>query len=112
MVEHAAQGVAGVVALHRQLHRLADGDAEAAGAVRVLGEDGAAGLGAVAWAGDALGAEGLHVGASIGLMPSKLTRTMKTTISRSKKVPASASDEPHWPAPVSVVMRLTPSILL
>jgi hypothetical protein len=29
-----------------------------------------------------------------------------------KNVPASASDAPHWPAPVSVMMRFTPSRLL
>jgi len=34
---------------------------------------------------------------------------MYTVTSRSKKVPAKARAEPHWPAPVSVVSRFTPS---
>ena len=34
---------------------------------------------------------------------------MKTSISRPNSAPAKASDEPHWPAPVSVAMRFTPS---
>jgi len=37
---------------------------------------------------------------------------MKTLHSMSKKLQAMASAEPHWPAPVSVVMRFTPSALL
>jgi len=37
---------------------------------------------------------------------------MYTVTSRPKKAPASASAEPHWPAPVSVVSRLTPSSAL
>ena len=37
---------------------------------------------------------------------------MKTSTSSPKSAPANASDEPHWPAPVSVVRRFTPSCLL
>ena len=37
---------------------------------------------------------------------------MKTWTSSPKSAPAKASDEPHWPAPVSVAIRLTPSCLL
>ena len=34
---------------------------------------------------------------------------MKTSTSMPKTAPAKASDEPHWPAPVSVVIRFTPA---
>ena len=34
---------------------------------------------------------------------------MKTSHSRPNSVQANASDEPHWPAPVSVVSFLTPA---
>ncbi len=40
------------------------------------------------------------------------TFTMYTFSSRPKKLHAIASAVPHWPAPVSVVMRLAPSCLL
>jgi len=42
----------------------------------------------------------------------KLTLTIYTSTSSPKNAPAIASDEPHWPAPVSVISRLTPSCLL
>ena len=38
--------------------------------------------------------------------------TMNTRHSRSKKLHAIASDEPHCPAPVSVEIRLVPACLL
>ncbi len=38
--------------------------------------------------------------------------TMNTRHSRSKKLHAIESDEPHWPAPVSVDRRRTPACLL
>ena len=47
VVEHAAQGVAGVIALGGLFDGLGDGDAEAARAVRVGGQDGPTGLGQV-----------------------------------------------------------------
>ena len=47
MVQDASQCVTGVVALHRLFHRFRDGDAEAAGAVRVGSQDGPAGLGEI-----------------------------------------------------------------
>ena len=68
VVEHAAEAVFGVVVGGGHLHRLGDGDAEAAGAVPVLGEDGAAGLGLVRRAGNAGGAVGLHERPPIGLL--------------------------------------------
>jgi len=37
------------------------------------------------------------------------TRTMKICTSMPNTAPAKASDEPHWPAPVSVVSRFTPA---
>ncbi len=37
---------------------------------------------------------------------------MNTWISRPNSAPANASDEPHWPAPVSVASRFTPASLL
>jgi hypothetical protein len=40
------------------------------------------------------------------------TLTMYTSTSSPKIPPAKASAEPHWPAPVSVVRRETPSCLL
>ena len=68
MIQHAAERVFGVVALGGQLDGLADGDAETAGAVGMLREDGTPGRGRVARAGDALCPEGLHEGASIRLV--------------------------------------------
>ena len=40
------------------------------------------------------------------------TRTMYTLHSRPNRLHASAMDEPHWPAPVSVAMRVMPASLL
>jgi hypothetical protein len=40
------------------------------------------------------------------------TRTMYTLISMPNSAPAKASDEPHCPAPVSVVIFFTPACLL
>ena len=40
------------------------------------------------------------------------TRTMNTFTSMPNSAPAKASDEPHWPAPVSVVIFLMPACLL
>ena len=37
---------------------------------------------------------------------------MKTWTSMPNSAPAKASDEPHWPAPVSVVIFLMPASLL
>ena len=68
VVEHAAQGIAAVVALYRPFHRLADGDAQAAGAVRVLGQHCAACGRGIAGAGDATGAEAFHKGAAVRLL--------------------------------------------
>ncbi len=39
-------------------------------------------------------------------------RTIHTSTSSPKIPPANANEEPHWPAPVSVVRRFTPSCLL
>ena len=50
------------------LDGLADGDAEAAERLRVLGEHGAAGVGVVARAGDHVGAPELHHAAPVGLL--------------------------------------------
>src|SRR5450756_2952674 len=52
----------------RQLHGLADGDAEAAERLRVLGQHGAPGVGLVAGAGYHVGAPELHHAAPIGLL--------------------------------------------
>ena len=68
VVEHAAERIVGVGVLGGDLDRLGDGDAEAARRVRVLREDGAAGVGLVARAGDAGGAIGLHQRPAIGLL--------------------------------------------
>ena len=48
VVEHAAERVVGRRVLRRDLDRLADGDAERSGRVRVLSEDGAPGRGGLA----------------------------------------------------------------
>ena len=37
---------------------------------------------------------------------------MKTLMSMPNSAPAKASDEPHWPAPVSVTIFLTPACAL
>ncbi len=68
VIEHAPEGVAGVLARDGVLDGLADGDAEAAGAIGVLGEDVAPRLGAVAGAGDALRTPGLHHHPPVGLL--------------------------------------------
>ena len=68
VVEHAAQRVLRVVARGRVLDRLADGDAEPAGRVRILLEDLLAGLRVGARAGDDLRAPGLHHDAAVRLL--------------------------------------------
>ena len=68
VVEHAAERVLRVVAGGRILHRLADGDAEAPGAVRMLGEHRAPGVGVLAGARDAGRAVGLHHRLAVGLL--------------------------------------------
>jgi len=60
MIEHAAERVLGVFGLDRVLDGFADGDAQAAGAVRVFLQHFAAKLSLVTWAGKNLGAPGLH----------------------------------------------------
>ena len=60
MVEHAAQSVLRIFTLGRVLDRFADGDAEAAGAVRSFGQDRATGVGIRTRTGDAVCAVGLH----------------------------------------------------
>ena len=37
---------------------------------------------------------------------------MNTFTSSPNRAPAKASEEPHWPAPVSVTSRFTPACLL
>jgi hypothetical protein len=68
VVQHAAEGVLGVIPHRRVLDRLADRDAEAARRVRILLEDLLAGLGVRARARHDLGAEGLHQDAPIRLL--------------------------------------------
>ncbi len=58
----------GVVAPGRHLDRLGDRDPERAGAVRVRGQDLAAGLGLIGRRGDAAGAVALHQRPAIGLL--------------------------------------------
>ena len=68
LVEHAAEHVAVALMGGGVLHGLADGAAERAGGVRVLGEDFAADLGAHAGAGGDGGAVGAHDLAAEGLL--------------------------------------------
>ena len=68
VVEHAAQRVLRVVAGGGIFHRLADGDAERAGRVRILLEHLLAGLRVGAGAGHDLGAPRLHHDPAIGLL--------------------------------------------
>jgi hypothetical protein len=69
MVEHAAQGVAGLAGsvADGRLDGFADGDAQAAGRVRVLGQHPVRPW-SRAGRGDALAAPGLHHGLAIGLL--------------------------------------------
>ncbi len=68
VVEDAAQRIAGVVVLGRDLHRFADGDAQAAGAVGVLVENGPAGGGDRRGAGMDHCAPHLHHRLAVGLL--------------------------------------------
>ncbi len=68
MVQHRAERVFHVGVLHRDFYRFRNRHAERAGAVRVLGENGAAALGLVRRRGDAAGAIGLHQRAAIRLL--------------------------------------------
>ena len=68
VVEHAAERIIGVGVLGGDFDRLGNGDAEAAGRVRRLGENGLAGVGFLARAGDAGGAVGFHQRAPVGLL--------------------------------------------
>ena len=54
VVKHAAQRVFGVFALRCALNRLADGDPEASGAVRMFGQDGAARFSPIGWTSNTL----------------------------------------------------------
>ena len=68
VVEHRAQRVLGVVALHGQFHGFGDGDAQAAGVVGALREHAAAVLGFGGRRGQAARAIGFHHGAAVGLL--------------------------------------------
>jgi hypothetical protein len=69
VVEHAAQGVVGVLGLGGHLHRLADRDAQAARAVRVLGQHRPARLRQRRRAGMDRRTPGLHHRPPVGLLP-------------------------------------------
>ena len=68
MVEHAAERVLGVRIAGRGFDRFGDGDAEAAGGVGILGQDGATGIGEFRRAGMHRGPEDLHQRAAVGLL--------------------------------------------
>ncbi len=68
VVENGAQRIVGVLAHHRVLDGLADRDAQGAGAVRVLGQDGTAGCRVHAGAGDDAGPVCLHHHAAVRLL--------------------------------------------
>ena len=68
MIQHAAERVFGIVAFDCFFHRFADGDAEAAEAIRVLRQDAASGFGLVAGAGEHACAPRLHHQAAIWLL--------------------------------------------
>jgi len=68
VVEHTAQAVLGVGVPGGDLHRLADGNAQAAGAVGVLRQDVAPGVGQGGGAGVNLRAEAFHQDAAVGLL--------------------------------------------
>ncbi len=68
VVEHAAQRILGVFALYGQFHGLGDRDAEGAGAIRIVGEDGTADFRCVTGAGGHLCPKGFHHRAAIGLL--------------------------------------------
>ena len=68
MVQHRAERVFGVLVLRGDLHRLADRDAEAARAIRVIRQDRAAGIGLGAGAGNAGRAPGLHQRLAVRLL--------------------------------------------
>ena len=68
MVEHRAQRVFGVVALHGKLDRFRDGNAQAAGVVRVFGQHRAAVSGFGGGRGKTTGAIGFHDGTAVGLL--------------------------------------------
>src|SRR5262249_12715310 len=68
VIEHAAQRVLRVLARGRVLHRLADGDAEAARRIRIALEDFLARLSVGTGTGDDLGAPRLHHDAAVRLL--------------------------------------------
>ena len=68
MVEHASQRVVGILSHCGVLNGLADGYAQAAGAVGVLLQNCPSGIGFLAGAGYALGSPGLHHYAAIGFL--------------------------------------------
>ena len=68
VVEHAAQGVLGIVARHSVLYGLRDGNAQAAGIVRVHRQNLPAGVGVRAGAGNDCRTPGLHEHLAIGLL--------------------------------------------
>ncbi len=68
VVEHAAQRVLGLRVLHRQLHRLTDGDTQAAGRIRIGGKNGPPRLRIRTGTGRHLGPKGLHEHPPVGLL--------------------------------------------
>ena len=68
VVKHATQAVIGVIALGRHFHRLRDGNTQAPGRIGKLRQNGAAGFGLVAGAGDNLPTVGLYHATSIGFL--------------------------------------------
>ena len=60
MIQHAAEGVTGILMRHAILDGLADGDGQTAGAVWIIRQNGSAGIGFRTRAGDALGTPGTH----------------------------------------------------
>ena len=102
--------LAGLVA-DRCLDGLADGDAEAAGRVGDLFEDGAAGGGLSGRAGDALGAPDLHHHLAERLLVEADPHHEHLALD-ADELQAKARALPHCPAPVSVVRCLMPNCLL
>ena len=95
----------------RVLDGLADGDAEAAGALRVLGQQLAPEFGLVAGAGMDRRAPGVHQHPAIRLVLVADLDHIDVAL-QAEQLAGQRQRGPHWPAPVSVASRLVPATLL
>jgi hypothetical protein len=111
VVQHRAQRVLGVVVLAATSTASLMAMPSEPGWLGSLRQDGAAAVGLVDGLAMQRGAVGFHQRAAVGLLVVGHPHLEDLT-SMPNSAPANASDEPHWPAPVSVVSFLMPACVV